>query len=43
MGRRRRSRRSFRYDRRKAFQVGRVVMATLLIIVLVLILVRLLQ
>jgi hypothetical protein len=40
---RRRNRRSFRYDRRKAFQIGRVVMATLLIIVLALILVRLLQ
>jgi hypothetical protein len=40
---RRRSRRSFRYDRRKAFQVGRVVMVVLIIIVLVLILVRLLQ
>jgi hypothetical protein len=40
---RRRNRRSFRYDRRKAFQIGRVVMAALLIIVLVLILIRLLQ
>jgi hypothetical protein len=41
MGRRRNS--GFRYDQRKAFQVGRVVMAALLIILLVLILVRLLQ
>jgi hypothetical protein len=41
MGRRRNS--GFRYDRRKAFQIGRVVMATLLIILLVLILVRLVQ
>jgi hypothetical protein len=41
--RRRRNRRSFGYDRRKAFQIGRVVMAALLIIVLVLILIRLLQ
>jgi hypothetical protein len=41
MGRRRNSR--FRYDRRNAFQIGRVVMAALVIIVLVLILVRLLQ
>jgi hypothetical protein len=40
---RRRNRRSFRYDRRSAFQIGRVVMAALLIIVVVLILVRLLQ
>jgi len=40
---RRRNRRSFRYDRRSAFQLGRVVMAALLIILLVLILVRLLQ
>ena len=40
---RRRNRRSFRYDRRKAFQIGRAVMAALLIILLVLILVRLLQ
>jgi hypothetical protein len=39
---RRRNRRSFRYDRRSAFQLGRIVMATLLIILLVLILVRLL-
>jgi hypothetical protein len=39
----RRSRRSLRYDRRSAFQLGRVVMAALLIILLVLILVRLLQ
>jgi hypothetical protein len=29
---RRRNRRSFRYDRRSAFQLGRVVMSTLLII-----------
>ena len=41
MGRRRNS--GFRYDRRKAFRIGRVVMAALLIILLVLILVRLLQ
>ena len=40
---RRRNRRSFRYDRRNAFQIGRVVMAALLIILLVLILIRLLQ
>jgi hypothetical protein len=40
---RRRNRRSFRYDHRSAFQLGRVVMAALLIILLVLILVRLLQ
>jgi hypothetical protein len=40
---RRRNRRSFRYDRRRAFQLGRVVMAALLIILLVLILVHLLQ
>jgi hypothetical protein len=40
---RRRNRRGFRYDRRKAFRIGRVLMATLLIILLVLILVRLLQ
>jgi hypothetical protein len=40
---RRRNRRSFRYDRRSAFQLGRVVMAALLIILLVLILIRLLQ
>jgi hypothetical protein len=40
---RRRINRGFRYDRRKAFQLGRVVMATLIIVVLVLILVRLLQ
>ena len=40
---RRRSRRSFRYDRRSAFQLGRVVMAVLIIVLLVLILVRLLQ
>jgi hypothetical protein len=41
--RRRRNRRGFRYDRRSAFQLGRVAMAALIIIVLVLILVRLLQ
>ena len=41
MGRRRPS--SFRYDRRKAVRLGRVLMATLIIIVLVLILIRLLQ
>ena len=41
MGRRRNS--GFRYDRRKAFQIRRVVMVDLLIILLVLILVRLLQ
>jgi hypothetical protein len=40
---RRRNRRSFRYDRRKAFQIGRVVMTALLIILLVLILIWLLQ
>jgi hypothetical protein len=40
---RRRNRRSFRYDRRSAFRLGRVVMVALIIIVLVLILVRLLQ
>ena len=40
---RRRNRRSFRYDRRSAFQLGRVAMAALLIILLILILVRLLQ
>jgi hypothetical protein len=41
MGRRRNN--GFRYDRRKAFQIGRAVMAALLIILLVLILLRLLQ
>ena len=40
---RRRNRRSFRYDRRSAFQLGRGVMVALIIIVLVLILLRLLQ
>jgi hypothetical protein len=40
---RRRNRRSFRYDRRSAFQLGRVVLAALIIIVVVLILVRLVQ
>jgi hypothetical protein len=39
---RRRNRRS-RYDRRSAFELGRVLMFALIIIVLVLILVRLLQ
>jgi hypothetical protein len=40
---RRRNRRSFRYDRRNAFQIGRVMMAALLITLLVLVLIRLLQ
>jgi hypothetical protein len=40
---RRRNRRSFRYNRRSAFQLGRGVMVALIIIVLVLILLRLLQ
>jgi hypothetical protein len=41
MGRRRN--RGFRYNRRSAFELGRVLMFALIIIVLVLILVRLLQ
>jgi hypothetical protein len=41
VGRRRNN--GFRYDRRKAFRIGRVLMATLLKVLLVLILVRLLQ
>jgi hypothetical protein len=41
VGRRRSS--GFRYDRRKAFRIRRVLMATLLKVLLVLIIVRLLQ